>query len=538
MFVTILVRMHGSSGAYRTTEDANSGSIPRTTPATQDELKGLMKEELRRATWESVDIVQNLLPHDSEVASKVSNTVRPTKENWPGTTSTLEKDYYSPFSGILNKTLQAARAVLGKDISSHHKSLSFSKYDDGVDGAHALKPELVGCDQEISKSKKVPWHAIRIPVEIKNSWPDMVAQAATYARCMFAASSGRQYALVIALNHISTEVRFLFFHRGGLTASPAFNLKQNDGWMHFIGAMVGLASVENRFSFGMDHSFDNSQIALPLDGRWKVDEWLFIGNCIRGRATQVVRVSRISQAAEPKTARNKRERRNHSSRGQPGPATRYTTQARLHAPVVALPEFPFAGTSKQTGGSGQKAASGDRAMAEVNRREADPNTSPKAKIERIQRKPENNALTCSNKILDLLSNDVPSNLVVKDSWPLVGRNNEKAMYEAVQGLFGVPEVLTSYEVKGPDGNPHSTMRFLPARRKFWNIWTSVDYPAPTEAGTDPEPEERVQTRHLFKTEGQDLLDARSPHELLEAILHAMIGVSLHVTVSPPLSSLT
>jgi hypothetical protein len=211
------------------------------------------------------------------------------------------------------------------------------------------------------------------------------------------------------------------------------------------------------------------------------------------------------------------------------------TQASLHAPVVALPEFPFAGTSKQAGGNGQKAQSGDRTMAEVvNRREADSNTSPKAKIERIQRKPENNALTCFNEMLDLLSNDIPSNLVVKDSWPLVGRNNEKAMYEAAQGLFGVPEVLTSYEVKGPDGNPHLTMRFLPACRKFWHIWTSVNYPAPTKAGTDPEPEERVQTRHLFKTEGQDLLDARSPYELLEAILHAMIGVSSHVAVSRPL----
>ena len=507
-----------------------SSNTPSTEPATQDEFKSLMKEELRYATWESVDIVQILLPHDRKVVAKVYNIiVRPTDKNWP--TTAQEKDYYSAFSGLLNKTLRTAQAVRGKRSGSYHKFLTFSEYDrvteDGVDGAHALKPDLVGCDQDIARGKTVSWHAIRIPVEVKKSWPDTVAQAAAYARCMFAASSGRQYALVIALNYISTEVRFLFFHRGGLTASPAFNLKHDDGWMHFVGAMVGLASVNDRFSCGMDHSFDNSQIALPLGGRWKVDGWLFIGNCIRGRATQVVRVSRISRVKEPKTARIKRGRRsNNKSHGLPGPVTRSMTQACLHASVVALPELHSAGTSKQASGSVQKAASSS-ATTEI----VDSNTDPKAKIERIQRKPENNTLTCFNEMLNLHSEDVPSNLVVKDSWPLVGRNNEKAMYEAARGRFGVPDVLASYEVKGPDGNPHLTKRFLPAPRKFWNIW---QYPASAEASTGPEPEDRVQIRHLFKTEGRDLLDAASPHELLEGILHAMIGMSTHRSLSSAL----
>ena len=492
-----------------------------------------MKEELRRATWESGDIVQNLLPHDGKVVVKVynqlSNTVRPTDKNWP--TTAQKKDYYSPFSAVLNKTLQAARSALGKRSGSQYKSLSFSKYnrvtEDGVDGAHVPKPDLVGCDQEITGRKKVPWHAIRIPVEVKKSWPDTVAQAAAYARCMFAASSGRQYALVIALNHISTEVRFLFFHRGGLTASPAFNLNHNSGWMRFICAMVGLASVNDRFSCGMDHSFDNSQIALPLGGLWKVNGWLYIGNCIRGRATQVVHVSRVSQAEEPKTARIKCS--------QPGTVTHSTMQARLDASVVAPPE------SGQASGSGQNTASGSRATAEVeNRRKVDSkSTDSEAKIERIQRKPESNALTCFDEILNLNlhSQDIPSNLVVKDSWPLVSRNNEKAMYEAAQGLFGVPEVLASYEVKGPDRNPHLTTRFLPADRMYWNIWMPVQYPGRAEAGTDPEPDERVQVRHLFKTEGRDLLDAISPHELLEGILHAMIGVSRVTVSSAPITDM-
>ena len=61
-------------------------------------------------------------------------------------------------------------------------------------------------------------------------------------------------------------------------------------------------------------------------------------------------------------------------------------------------------------------------------------------IERLQRYPEANTLTCHD-VLDTPLGDLPPNLAVKDSWPLVDRNNEKAMYAAAQGLFGVPVVL-------------------------------------------------------------------------------------------------
>ncbi|KAJ7666542.1 hypothetical protein B0H17DRAFT_879763, partial [Mycena rosella] len=56
---------------------------------------------------------------------------------------------------------------------------------------------------------------IQIPVEVKDNWPDMVAQAATYARCLFSASPSRAFALVLAYHHTDCELRFLIFHRGG-----------------------------------------------------------------------------------------------------------------------------------------------------------------------------------------------------------------------------------------------------------------------------------------------------------------------------------
>ena len=63
---------------------------------------------------------------------------------------------------------------------------------------------------------------------------------------MFAALSGRQYVLVIALQHLPSDVHFLFFHRGGLTSYPIFDLTTQDGFAMFVSAMVGLASVNHR----------------------------------------------------------------------------------------------------------------------------------------------------------------------------------------------------------------------------------------------------------------------------------------------------
>ena len=90
------------------------------------------------------------------------------------------------------------------------------------------------------------------------------------------------------------------------------------------------------------------------------------------------------------------------------------------------------------------------------------------------------------------------------------------MYKAVRGLFGVPVVLASYNVSGLNNTLHTTEHFLPTDSTPWVVWQSQ--PAA------PKPEMRIHTRHLYKSIGRDLLSASSPHELLEGILHAMIGV--------------
>ena len=138
------------------------------------------------------------------------------------------------------------------------------------------------------------------------------------------------------------------------------------------------------------------------------------------------------------------------------------------------------------------------------------------RAEPVEPQPENQILTCHDNIPNLRLEDVPSSFIVKDSWPLLIRNTEAAMYRDAQGLFGIPEVLGSYNVKGPNRKVYLTKNFIPADSEPWNLFRHKDL-------GNVQPEERIQSRHLFRTEGRDLLDASSPQELLEGILHSIIG---------------
>lgn len=93
------------------------------------------------------------------------------------------------------------------------------------------------------------------------------------------------------------------------------------------------------------------------------------------------------------------------------------------------------------------------------------------------------------------------------------------MFADVQGRFGVPDVLTSYIVG-------RTKDFTPPDAVYWPYHQSS-----VQTAT---PEERVKLRVLFQHEGKDIVEARGPRELLECILHAMIGeyelVCVHITV--------
>ena len=113
--------------------------------------------------------------------------------------------------------------------------------------------------------------------------------------------------------------------------------------------------------------------------------------------------------------------------------------------------------------------------------------------------------------------DAPECLIMKDSWPLVARATTGGdMFKSVKGRFGVPEVIDSYAVTG--GNPvcqDSTKEMLWDEVEGYNIW---------KTSSDPKmKEDRVHMRILIKTRGRPLKDAKSPKELVQGVLHAMLG---------------
>ncbi|KAJ7903406.1 hypothetical protein B0H14DRAFT_3679709 [Mycena olivaceomarginata] len=64
---------------------------------------------------------------------------------------------------------------------------------------------------------------MQLPVAVNKDWVHMLSQANNYARCLFDANPSRAFALVLAYNHRTYELRFLIFHRGGLTSHAPLN---------------------------------------------------------------------------------------------------------------------------------------------------------------------------------------------------------------------------------------------------------------------------------------------------------------------------
>ena len=108
-------------------------------------------------------------------------------------------------------------------------------------------------------------HRITLPVEVKTSWKDMVAQAATYARCMFGASPMRTFALVLAFNHNSNTLRFLVFHRGGLTASDGCHTAERDGLKEIARLFLTLALWRTAEEAGAVGCCSYGTYLLPAD---------------------------------------------------------------------------------------------------------------------------------------------------------------------------------------------------------------------------------------------------------------------------------
>ena len=193
--------------------------------------------------------------------------------------------------------------------------------EEGVEGSRSLKPDITGRlgGSELD-GKRLRWkppadepaNGIVLPLEVKNSWNDLVPQAATYARGMFSQRPMQMFALVLAFNHIANEFRFLVFHRGGLAASVRLLIGKRDDRKGkekgeeylegFARLFLTLALWTTAADTGIVPCGNDTTYLLPTDEDGEesmpltVEKILFQSLCVRGRMTHVLLLRHQTQA--------------------------------------------------------------------------------------------------------------------------------------------------------------------------------------------------------------------------------------------------
>jgi len=198
-------------------------------------------------------------------------------------TGSGESTHYKPLVAFLTDCVSLCHNALdGPSAPSRqdrwYKDLQFTAGKtlvDSIGGSpRPLKPDITG-GHGISavEGQRLWWdppqgkHSYRltIPVEVKSNWHDLISQAATYARGLFSADWARTFALVLAFDHKQKELRFLAFHRGGLTASNFCKLTEKSGLKDVVRIFLALMLWSTPSDAGFLTCFSDAECKLPAD---------------------------------------------------------------------------------------------------------------------------------------------------------------------------------------------------------------------------------------------------------------------------------
>ncbi|KAJ6512170.1 hypothetical protein C8R47DRAFT_684062 [Mycena vitilis] len=220
-----------------------------------------------------------------------------------------ERDLYGDIANLLNRCVAASTKALrdkDKDLEgTWYQNLTFVKYDkvmgDGVGDAAALQPDLGGVDDE-SPAPKLYWSPpdgvkksrMSIPVEVKGEWRELIAQAATYGRRLFSANPSHLFALVLGVNHRRKSLRFLLFHRGGLTTHTDIFFETKHGRAEVLRVLMTVLSWSEAHHAGLVSTSNELRYMLPVSAdlhvKATVAKVIHHSDCVRGRATRVTRL--------------------------------------------------------------------------------------------------------------------------------------------------------------------------------------------------------------------------------------------------------
>jgi hypothetical protein len=315
----------------------------------------------------------------------------------------------------------------------------------------------------------------------------------------------------------------------------------------------------------MDMSCNNMSFYIPSFGIYHIVNTLCNRQVVRGRATRVYSVKRNStdrqcgadgredghadgmsdETADEQRAEFAENRSQQSSHYPPRLRSGITARppaARLPTLSDFVQSLPSSRSSRVTHES-RTPTSQHSLKPNVSESRDYPNLVVSGHSKSVKDEYERCALLASVKGEEIICDDrdifkhsvPPESFILKDSWPLVGRDCEAQMFADVKGEFGVPTLLGSYQVGATvaeaDASAPNFMEVLDDA-EYWNVFNS----AITER--DFEPEVRYHMRSLFETEGDHLLSSSGPHDLARAVIHAILGKFLNFSVSGSLNAPT
>ncbi|KAI0754535.1 hypothetical protein C8Q80DRAFT_1139655 [Daedaleopsis nitida] len=563
---------------------SGQASTPESTPAaprTQETLLDAMPLELGDQVWEvDVETTRRMLSPKkfrSDVDKKDSypflesftclvddHKVQPAMKSMPipgpptRWDTAAERVNYEPTATFLNNCVDNCVNALKRlrksnnDLRDHWwTSLKFFVYDkptkDGVEGAAPLKPDLVGVASGEAGDLVCYWSppdsgksGILLPVEVKKSWTEIIKQAATYARAMVSAAPLRLFSVVIGVNHLKGTLRFLIYHRGGLTMSHQISLQEPQGRRDVQSIIFAILLWRNHEDAGFPSCTSGPVSMLPSGDKnesvkLKTNEVLFSSLSIRGRGTCVL------------WATPEHEEPPQSSSLRPIRQTRRVTRVALEADTTNSQATRQGTTSSQAGRQGTTSSQVARQGTRSSQRQGTKRGATKR--EPLHTVDKNSAVKGESAVNDepvdviepwrhlsykpcytpppnligaprpITREQFPDGLVMKYSFPhSAKRGIEAHVYEWCSGQFGVPIHLCTFEACRSDGGAFSNSFLLPSATSFEEHRSQSAF-----SSTKSPPDRRALQVIVTAEKGTSLEHCESVAELFTCVLHAQLG---------------
>ncbi|KAL0950096.1 hypothetical protein HGRIS_010097 [Hohenbuehelia grisea] len=310
-----LAAMHGTPFRKKSnvisvdTEDLSTEELTERTRL-QLELKKLMMDEFQFATYEGDWVSSHYCPTEETDVDAILTRLKTGKApacteqgnfclpSWPRS-SANETAYYEPFAQLLNKIIDAFEKCFPEDHeTSAFRDAKFFPYDkrmsDTVAGEPPLRPDLLLLEEKLAKNAQASWQEVLLAVEVKDTWSELIWQAATYARCLFAASDHRFFVPILCLNHKRGEFRMCLFHRSGVLATHVMKFTTTvDGFRDFVATIVGMLFWDRQVPQQAGYVPEQSPVRFSLNNtEFYVHRVLCRRQAVRGRATTVYAVNR------------------------------------------------------------------------------------------------------------------------------------------------------------------------------------------------------------------------------------------------------